>query len=302
MTRTRYRIAALCFGLVFLVSCRDETSPIAPADPHAAVRSRASTAPAGVRLHPRPAEAGFIQLSKEIPGGFGGFFFTKDGPVVIYLQDLSYAATARNAVAAVLRNRLLGRRHRGPAVPEIRVERGDYTFLQLADWRDQMSASILGMKETIWIDLDQRVNRVTVGVQTDAAREAVEAKLREMSMPVAAVTFQRASPIVFEDTLVYESGGDGCSEGSNCENAIAPAPEYAAGDSLGDYVRGIKGGLQIAYRRPSDPEDFYRKCTLGFIADYGGSTDGTLDYATASHCTITQNDKDGDTSLSAAHS
>jgi hypothetical protein len=185
-----------------------------------------------------------------------------------------------------------GRRHQGPVIPEIRIVKGNYTFLQLADWRDRMNDAVLDVQGTAWTDLDQGANRLAIGVATDSARSAVEGKLRELGIPLAAVTFERALPIMLQDTLVQDPG-EGCPPEISCSIVEAPAPEYAAGDSLGAYVRPLQAGLQIAFTRPSDPSNSFRKCTLGFIANYGGSTDGTLDYVTAAHCTITQNSREG---------
>lgn len=133
------------------------------------------------------------------------------------------------------------------------IRRGQYTFAQLAGWRDEAVSAVLGIPGVIFVDLDEGKNRVAVGI--DRARFAsvrgeVASALARGQIPPAALTFHETSPVVAEQT--------------------------SSGTIL-DRRRPLMGGLAIDF---SVNGVYLDGCTLGFIAEQNGRRG----FITNSHC------------------
>lgn len=228
MNRIPRTLTALSLGFAMLAAC-DRNLPAEPdasasaADP---VAARAADAP-----QVRPHEAEFHRLSAEIDG-YGGHFFDEAGNLVVFLRDQADAAQAQRLLEPMLDARPLGARDvaqagRGSVV----VRSAEFSFPQLAQWRDQASDQALPVDGVEFTDLDETENRVVIGVSSQRARMEAVQRLSRLDVPAEAVRFVDAEPAVFEQNLRQR-------------------------------FRPLRGGFQIAMSNGT--------CTLGFNAIRNG--------------------------------
>jgi hypothetical protein len=175
---------------------------------------------------------------------FGGMFVDEEQDVVyVYSLDQSEgaAAVAEEAVTAVF----------GEARPARRIQilPARYGFRELKEWHDRLSPDVLAMSGVVMTDIDDRNNRLTVGVESLDSKTAVEDKLLELGVPPEAVE-------------------------------VVETPGVTLENSLRDRHRPLVGGLQIAFRRSGST----LLCTEGFNAVRAG----IAGYVINSHCTAVQ--------------
>lgn len=227
-------------------------------------------APAKVTLDER-----LMKVAERVPG-FGGMYFDENGDLNIYLTEdvrtLAPEAAERRkaqleeAIVQVYGREFLsqGKVQRTPETqeqeqaavkrPELRIQKGNYDVQQLASWRLKVDRA-LGVAGVVFTDLDERTNRVKIGIGPDATRDQVEAAIKESGVPREAITIEVTQPIY--------------------PNA-----------SLRDKFRPMPGGVQVE----ADTGIFaFKICTMGFNATRG-SVSG---FVTNSHCTTNQGGSNG---------
>jgi hypothetical protein len=213
------------------------------------------------------------KVADRLPG-FGGMFFDDNGDLNVYLvaadapadtQALeARKARVETAITAVFGKDLLvqGRDRRSEPgsqamperSPEIKIIKGKYDIPQLVEWRAGVDLA-LEVRGVLFTDLDERHNRVRVGVESSVVRERVEAILARRGIPREAVIIEQTKPDRFHATLR-------------------------------DERRPVQGGVQIE----ADTGIFSSKiCTLGFNA-FRNNVKG---FVTNSHCTENQGGSDG---------
>lgn len=193
----------------------------------------------------------------ELAPGFGGMYLDEKGALQVYMKnaaelrgaDATKAARAQvmSAIANVLGADFLaqGAARKGRA-QEPNIIKGDYDVVELAKWKKSLSPALDG-QEIVFVDLDERRNRVTVGVVGDASRQRFEALAKSLGVPFEALIIEETQPIRFHA-------------------------------SLRDKLRPVPAGAQIEI----DTGVFaYKICTLGFNVVRNGR-DG---FVTNSHCT-----------------
>jgi hypothetical protein len=185
----------------------------------------------------------FAAVAKEAPA-FGGMYVDEgEGVLTVYLTD-------RRAGARSGARRALGKAFRGQGLPRtLRVVRGRYDFARLNAWHDRISADVLAIPGVVLTDIDDRKNRLTVGVESEEARALVAPRLAAFGIPSGAVSIEKEAPVRFAT-------------------------------SLRTRHRPLVGGLQISFTHP----EFSSLCTLGFNA-IRQSVQG---FVTNSHCTGVQ--------------
>lgn len=202
-----------------------------------------------VPLEVRGLEARFGEIAGEVPG-FGGYFYDADGALAAYLADPAGEPALRAILARVQAERRPSDRERRTA--EIRVLPGRYSFAQLATWRDRL-ASLLPLPGVVFVDVDEVVNRVRIGVVRDEARPTVRDAAFRLGIPPEALV------ISAERSLQRLTG-----------------PADAA---------GVPGGRRVAFE---SARSTVVQCSLGFnVLDPDGG------YVTASHCSRVQGQVDG---------
>jgi hypothetical protein len=191
-----------------------------------------------------PAAAGFAQMdeietsddrlaavAREVPG-FGGMFYDQDGTLQVYMSGQKGPAPA--ALIASLDDVITREIGRGERLSGSGIEilDGQYGFLDLYNWQQQMSPAVLALPGVVFTDIDEKTNRLRIGV-TDSSglTDEVEKYLSGLSVPREAVLISETKPVL---------------------------PE------LRNVRRPLRGGLQINFG------NFL--CTLGFVAVRQGVT------------------------------
>jgi hypothetical protein len=191
----------------------------------------------------RTIDEQFAAIARQSPS-FGGMYLDEERNVLyVYSWDQSAgaAALADAAVGAVF----------GDKRPSARIQilPARYGFHELKQWHDRLSPDVLAMPGVVMTDIDDRSNRVTVGVESLESKGAIEDRLFEIGIPAEAVN-------------------------------IVKTPAVALEASLRDRRRPLVGGLQIAFQ--SGGSTFL--CTEGFNAVRAG----VIGFVTNSHCTAVQ--------------
>lgn len=256
----RWTVATSATLATLLIGCQDQTStPTSPqAEPNLQVGS--SEVIDGSQYRPRPEEAEFAELAREIPGS-AGFFFDEEGNLVVYLKDLGLRDKAKSKLEPTLRAQRVGQRPGGRVrrSDQVLVRQAQYDFFHLAVWRDRATDPVLDIPDVVFVDLNEALNRVQVGISDPAARPKVERKLAELGVPSEAVILEDTDPIVSDPPPPSYS--------------VSPVPPT---QSLQSYYRPLRGGLQIAFLRSDGQEG---ACTLGVVVKSGAG------FLTNSHCT-----------------
>ncbi|MBI3951075.1 MAG: hypothetical protein HY314_11555 [Acidobacteria bacterium] len=128
-----------------------------------------------------------VEVAKRAPG-FGGMFIDEEGALSVYLLDVTQKATAEAAIAAVF----------GPdRIPPsgIRVLQGQYSFVQLKQWHDRLSPTVLARPGVILTDIDEAKNRLRVGVEKLELAKQVEEELTKLDIPRKAVLIEVTEPV-----------------------------------------------------------------------------------------------------------
>lgn len=218
------RRAALVVG-VTVITVGGVTSPSTGAAGH--TRSDGATVAQTQALTPASTldrDAAMVQATKDVPE-FGGAFVDKAGALHVWLTRPSAGTAARARSALDTR---LGLTAAGTATV---AHRADYSFAQLKTWHDGM-IDVLAVPGVTMTDIDERTNRLTVGVEdAGLAASAVASVLAKVGIPKAAVTVVTAT---------------------------------AVKEILRDRTRPLHGGTQIVFGTGGST------CTLGFPVNRGG--------------------------------
>ncbi|HEY9228644.1 MAG TPA: hypothetical protein VIP11_18460 [Gemmatimonadaceae bacterium] len=161
----------------------------------------------------RPGEKDFRDIAAVVPS-FGGFYVDDNGRLTVVVVDS--ANDGSRAVAAV--RALLARETHGKSPiknPAAVIRRGQYSFAQLAQWRELAVQQAASQGSLVSVDLDEVNNRVTIGVERGAsvltARASVMSQLGTRGVPDGAVQFVEArrakTTALLTDALTPIGGG-----------------------------------------------------------------------------------------------
>jgi hypothetical protein len=215
-----------------------------------------ASTPAHGQTEKCPGERLIQGIGDKVPA-FGGLFLD-DSRDTLYAYMVSGKAgdssTLDHAISDVLGS---GR----PAVHQLQLLPGRYTYRQLSDWNDLLSAQVLALAN-VYIYIDDPNTRLRVGLGDLSLAPTVEAALATLGIPADAVVMEQAT--------------------SDLLGIFRPDQEPAADSdpfaTLRDRFRPIVGGLQIEI----DQEDTRSVtiCTQGFNATRGKDRG----FVTANHC------------------
>jgi hypothetical protein len=170
-------------------------------------------------------------VGRQVPG-FGGMFFDQDGTLQVYMsgQKGPLSATSMAFLEDVIAREIGGgERLSGRGVE---ILEGQYDFLALHGWQQQMSPAVLALPEVVYTDIKEDRNRLEIGItDSPGMAEEVEKTLSILGIPREAVLITETKPVSLE---------------------------------LRSRRRPLRGGLQINFG------GFL--CTLGFIAVRQGIT------------------------------
>lgn len=177
-------LSLLCVALTGIIGCAEETTTGIPQDPHAP----GNVAPSGAQALELAGEPAFLELGQEVPG-FGGFFFSEQGDVIVYLTDPALLDAARSRIHTLIAGRLDGARTPSGMGDRFVVRQADYTFLELARYRTLLRDEIFSIAAVVSLGVDESINRVRVGIAEPSAEEKVRSLLTSLDIPTDAVTF-----------------------------------------------------------------------------------------------------------------
>lgn len=177
--------------------------------------------PPGIPGRPQTLDDLFAEVGRRAPG-FGGVFI-ENNVLNIFMLTPSRREEAEAGFAEVFG------RGRIPA-GGINILQGEYSFIELENWHDRLGA-VFDIPGVILTDIDERRNRLRVGIESEDLVSDVEKKLEEQSIPREAVNIEVVEPVI---PLV----------------------------TLRDKIRPLEGGTQIRF------SNFI--CTLGFNAIRSG--------------------------------
>ncbi|NMO17156.1 hypothetical protein HPC49_16210 [Pyxidicoccus fallax] len=172
---------------------------------------------------PRTLDDVLLEVEREVPG-FGGMYHDAKGRLVVRMV---HAEAAPVAVAAITRR--FGA-ERVPAAGWV-TEPAARTFSQLKALQERLTPEVLSLPGAVFTDVDEKSNRVAIGVARAEARGLVETVLSRLSVEREAVEVVEVGPIL----------------PTNVQGGWTP----------------VAGGLQI--------ETPGKYCTLGFAALQGGT-------------------------------
>jgi hypothetical protein len=211
----------------------------------------------------------FAEIEAEAPG-FGGYFYSGDGTLTLYVQDpATQADAARAAVARRTGGR--GRSSRMPAgAAEIRVLPGRYAFSQLQAWRTALAPILLARADVVYIDVAEDGNALRIGVLVGTG-PGVQARVVAEGLPGGAFAIvAAAAPVRLQHTLrdnAWEARGPGVPGGY--------LVQWQAGSRTGFCALGFN----VHVRPIRDPESYTGGyVTASHCSDVSGRVDGTNHY------------------------
>lgn len=230
------------FLAVLSGACTDQADPAGPNPPqHSSVVSNP--------IRPPGLDGKFVEVAQRVPE-FGGMFFDEAGALTINLTDVSQVRAAQQAIALVFADARI-------SATSIRAQKSRYGFIALAKWHEQVR-QVLALPGVTFTDIDEKRNRLVIGIESETLRPQVEAYFLDRRVPEEAFVIERRDALSFAATLQ-------------------------------DRVRPAAGGLQIDKTSTSGGE-----CTLGFNAwDWGANFEVVWFFITNSHCTLVQGGVEG---------
>ena len=184
MVRSRLFRPVLCAGLLVVVSCADSSNPAEPEGGMLASRGQGGP----------PADLPSAdELARQVPG-FGGFYLDATGTPTVHLTRGSDRGNAERALGGYLAAR-------GLAPAALQVQEGRYGWQQLERWQDAATMAAFESAGAVFVDNDETVNRIVIGVEDLNAMGQVRAAIARSGLPDDAVIIQRAEPIALVATL-----------------------------------------------------------------------------------------------------
>jgi hypothetical protein len=186
-------------------------------------------------------------ISREVPGFAGAYFDETSQRLVVRFAG----STEGGDVRAQAVRQLLATRVGDASIQrvDVRVEPAQFPLDNLLAWSSALSAQALALPGTVSTDVDERGNRIRIGVQSLATiSNAVRVLVRQLGIPSTAVVVEEVPPVRLE---------------------------------LRDTHRPLIGGTQLAVDTGGG---IWRICSLGFNATRAG----VRGIVTNSHCTNVQ--------------
>jgi len=177
-----FRLFAGLVVVALAAACDRSDEPLSPPAVPAPQFAQVPTGP-GVDQH---------ALGQAIPA-FGGLFLDNGVPTA-YLTDVA----ARPALERALANFLSAR---GIQAAQVKVLQARFSYAELESLFDRARPPLFDGPGTVFADLDEARNRITVGVENAGAESRVRQALDGLGLPDGAVVIERTGPIFPVQTL-----------------------------------------------------------------------------------------------------
>jgi hypothetical protein len=135
---------------------------------------------------PETADDQFLAVQRQVPG-FGGMFL--DGETLkVYLTETHQRPMAERAIAAILG---------ADAIPAggVQILQARYDFGRLKAWQNR-ATELFDIPGVVFTDVDEAINRLTIGVEYPVAQVAVQNNLERLGIDLEAVQIVETAPIV----------------------------------------------------------------------------------------------------------
>jgi hypothetical protein len=129
-----------------------------------------------------------IEIAQEIPG-FGGLFLDQSGQLNVYLAEPDEQKAKAVSVLSSWKPLTTALSNTTASVSDMKVKKGQYTFVQLYAWNKKIPATD-GVYET---GIDQSKNKVSIGVKDKAVKNKIINKLAHLNIPKDAVAIYKTS-------------------------------------------------------------------------------------------------------------
>ncbi len=195
-----------------------------------------------------PYDRELFNIARDYPG-FGGMFFDESGALIVYLTEPDAHLTSsvsKSSLAGRLQSLIGSSSSDAAKAATINVLQGQYDFRELAELKTSL-VDILDFSHVVLVDIDERINRLVIGVKSDASVDQVEEIVAKSGLPTEAIAIQ----------------------------IIEPKKSMA---TLSSKIRPLSGGLKTE----RSGSGFDKLCTLGFNVVHGTYGKG---FITNSHCT-----------------
>lgn len=225
----------------------------------------------------RAEEGAFAALAAKVPSS-AGYYIAADGSTVLLVRDTADASRARQAFDAV---KPANHRHFVRSTG-IRIVKAQYSFGQLATWRDAIAENAgEGMVGIRSLDLDEVRNRVVVGID----RRAVESTTANVRRFLTQVNIDAQAVFVEPvDEVVLAAGAERHASSARKLGAL-----MTSGRLLGHQWPALAGGVLIltsATPSQTPAAGGQGPCSIGFTAQYTPSSGASYRaVVTATHCT-----------------
>lgn len=192
--------AAFAFALA-IVGC-DQVSPTSNI---ATSRSPAVSSVATPSEKYRTIDDDFADIAAQAPG-FGGLFYDASGTLNVYLTNRTRTASLNAPMAALLQRRHL------PTGRAVRILQGQFDYRDLLRGYQALH-SLTGIFErgsgVNTTDIDERQNRIVIGVRDEAARQQVLAAVsRTPSIVSGSFIVEISPPVIALSTLQWYQDPD----------------------------------------------------------------------------------------------
>lgn len=179
------------FGLIAIIawSCSDSVSPEnGHAEGFGKIPYANATKISFAAVNSSSPADSTIDFARKIPG-FGGMFINGSGQFTIYLTHP--AKQKAKAKEVLLHSGLITEAlsNTSASVANMKIKKGQYTFLQLYNWTRMKENDIMGMDGVYSSDIDESINKISYGVKNKAVRNRVIKKLPQLNIPTDAVMF-----------------------------------------------------------------------------------------------------------------
>ncbi|NTX52404.1 hypothetical protein [Myxococcus sp. CA039A] len=143
--------------------------------------------PASGAARPRTLDDALLEVEREVPG-FGGMYHDEKGRLVVRLVNATAAPAARRAIASVFG---------AERIPQAGVvtQPATRTFSQLKALQERLTPDVLALPGTVFTDVDEKSNRVAIGVEKAEARAIVERAIARLAVARDAVDIVEWGPI-----------------------------------------------------------------------------------------------------------
>ncbi|WP_257459591.1 S1 family peptidase [Archangium lipolyticum] len=128
---------------------------------------------------PRTLDDALLEVNTTVPD-FGGMYYDEKGRLVVRLVHASAAPAARLAIAKVFGQEKI------PAEGLV-TEPATRTFAQLKALHERLTPGVLSVAGAVVTDVDEKTNRVAIGIESAEARARVEKVLERLEVDRDAV-------------------------------------------------------------------------------------------------------------------